>query len=178
MDPCLINILERGRRKRKLIFKRKSKSRISVYESIDFCNTICRKKKYLSILFLLIQNFFNIHHVETVHVITTMKSTIPLNLPRQYRNIFELLLHDLIESRRSCNRNSIEELFYIRVLHIWNTSRCFPEIFTGTDPVTRTRMHEHVDTYMTAKQTCTLRVSQATRIRHCRASRAIIHHLY
>lgn len=175
MDPCLINILERGRRKRKLIFKRKSKSRISVYESIDFCNTICRKKK-------IFVDSLSSHSNSLIFIMsklcTIMKSTIPLNLPRQYRNIFELLLHDLIESRRSCNRNSIEELFYIRVLHIWNTSRCFPEIFTGTDPVTRTRMHEHVDTYMTAKQTCTLRVSQATRIRHCRASRAIIHHLY
>lgn len=148
MDPCLINILERGRRKRKLIFKRKSKSRISVYESIDFCNTICRKKKYLSILFLLIQNFFNIHHVETVRVI--MKSTIPLNLPRQYRNIFELLLHDLIESRRSCNRNLIEELFYIHTrftylkhvpLFPWNFYR-YKSCYAHTYAWTRRYIHD------------------------------------
>ena len=147
MDPCLINILERGRRKRKLIFKRKSKSRISVYESIDFCNTICRKKK-------IFVDSLSSHSNSLIFIMsklcTIMKSTIPLNLPRQYRNIFELLLHDLIESRRSCNRNLIEELFYIHTrftylkhvpLFPWNFYR-YRSCYAHTYAWTRRYIHD------------------------------------
>lgn len=78
---------------------------------------------------------------------------------------------------KSCERNRMvkklrekKEIERVSTVHILNEH---------IRPRSLAIFRQILRTYMMAKQMCMrARVSHATRIRHCRVSRAIIHHLY
>lgn len=68
---------------------------------------------------------------------------------------------------KNCVKKKIERVSTVRILN------------EHIRPRSLAIFRQILRTYMMAKQMCMrARVSHATRIRHCRVSRAIIHHLY